>query len=126
MHVQSRGHKVLYTPPHYSWWQPIELYWASVKNAIARRYTGDRTLQQTGDQLCEEIQRFGSPEHCAKYVNHCASKIIAAASAMDEEDASDGALIEQTIEDADSDDDEGKSLSSESSSYFSTSSENNK
>ncbi|RHY94243.1 hypothetical protein DYB35_001234 [Aphanomyces astaci] len=36
--AEARGHKVVYTPPHHSDLQPIELVWAIVKGQAGRRY----------------------------------------------------------------------------------------
>ncbi|KAG9405655.1 hypothetical protein AC1031_003563 [Aphanomyces cochlioides] len=37
--AQSLGHTVVYTPPHHSDLQPIELIWANVKTKVGRQYT---------------------------------------------------------------------------------------
>ena len=37
--AEAAGHTVLYTPPHYSDLQPIELIWAHVKQAVGMQYT---------------------------------------------------------------------------------------
>ncbi|KAH9094469.1 hypothetical protein LEN26_018316 [Aphanomyces euteiches] len=36
---ENRGHDVVFTPPHHSDLQPIELVWAAVKDEIGRQYT---------------------------------------------------------------------------------------
>ncbi|RHY18959.1 hypothetical protein DYB32_010304 [Aphanomyces invadans] len=35
----DKGHQVVFTPPHHSDLQPIELVWANVKGHVGRRYT---------------------------------------------------------------------------------------
>lgn len=35
------GHTVLYTPPHHSDLQPIELVWANIKGEVGRQYDTD-------------------------------------------------------------------------------------
>ena len=74
----ARGHRVVFTPPHYSWWQPIELYWASVKGDVARQYTNSRTLSQTREQLDEAIRARGTAKQCSSYIEHCYQKIASA------------------------------------------------
>ena len=48
-------HKVLFTPPHHSDFQPIELAWARVKGNIGRQHTADTTLQDTYKRLLNEL-----------------------------------------------------------------------
>lgn len=70
-YLRSRGHRVLYTPPHYSWWQPIELYCAAVKNDIAKKYKTTRTIPELTQQLENAIQLHGTKEVVFKLVAHC-------------------------------------------------------
>jgi hypothetical protein len=48
-------HKVLFSPPHHSDFQPIELTWARVKGNIGRLYTTDTTLDDVHQRLRKEL-----------------------------------------------------------------------
>ncbi|KAF0684226.1 Aste57867_23780 [Aphanomyces stellatus] len=47
----SRGHQVVFTPPHHLDLQPIELVWASVKGDVGRQYTTETTFKDVFDRL---------------------------------------------------------------------------
>ncbi|POM70518.1 LOW QUALITY PROTEIN: Hypothetical protein PHPALM_13027 [Phytophthora palmivora] len=47
--AETKGHKVLFTPPHHSDLQPIETVWVVLK--IGRQYTADTTFQQVLQRL---------------------------------------------------------------------------
>ncbi len=49
--AEAEGHQVIFTPPHYSDLQPIELVWAKINNSIAKQYTNDVTFQDVSDKL---------------------------------------------------------------------------
>ena len=42
---EALGHEVVWSPPHHSDLQPIELVWASVKGTVGRQYTTDTTFK---------------------------------------------------------------------------------
>lgn len=75
-YARDRGHRVLFLPPHYSRWNPIELYWAAAKNAVAELYTARRGLDETRRQLLEALQRFGTAEHAAGFVEHATNDMM--------------------------------------------------
>lgn len=58
--ARTNNHTVLFTPPRKSEWQPIEKYWAVVKNDVARKYTKNRTFPQVRQQLEAVMDHFGS------------------------------------------------------------------
>ena len=47
----DRGHRVLFTPPCYSWWQPIELFWAAAKFRVRSQYRNCRRPSS----MCEHL-----------------------------------------------------------------------
>lgn len=71
--AEASGHKVIFTPPHYSDLQPIELLWARVKGAVARLYTKETTLRDDGERLQHEFEKLESEageEAIAAIVDH--------------------------------------------------------
>lgn len=58
--ARANNHSVLFTPPRKSEWQPIEKYWAVVKNDVARKYTKSRTFPQARQQLHAAMDQFGA------------------------------------------------------------------
>jgi hypothetical protein len=58
--ARTHNHSVLFTPPRKSEWQPIEKYWAVVKNDVARKYTKSRTFAQARQQLDAAMDHFGA------------------------------------------------------------------
>ena len=68
--LREKRHTLLLTPPRCSTWQPIELYWASVKNDVARQYRQGRSLQETKEQLQASLTKWGNAEHCSKLIAH--------------------------------------------------------
>ncbi len=40
----ARGHEVVFLPPKFSKWNPIELYWGLAKNKVAMLYSSERNL----------------------------------------------------------------------------------
>jgi transposase len=49
--ARDAGHEVLFSPPHYSDLQPIELIWAVVKGELGRQYSTDTTFKDVLDRL---------------------------------------------------------------------------
>ena len=43
--AKDAGHEVLFTPPHHSDLQPIEMVWAKVKGDVGCQYTTDTTMK---------------------------------------------------------------------------------
>ncbi|GBG27954.1 Hypothetical Protein FCC1311_041772, partial [Hondaea fermentalgiana] len=59
--AERAGHRVLFTPPHYSDLQPMELVWAYVKGNIARQYTKNTTLEDVKQRLDAEFIKLEQP-----------------------------------------------------------------
>jgi hypothetical protein len=73
--AKSRGHRVLFTPPKHSTWQPIESYWASVKNRVADQYVNGRSLETLKGQLEASLAHYGTAKHCSAYIRSAHDKI---------------------------------------------------
>jgi len=61
--AREKGHRILFTPPYHSDFQPIELVWALVKGNVGRQYSNDTTLEIVYQRLVAEfgkLQRDGS------------------------------------------------------------------
>ena len=43
--AEAAGHKVVFSPPHHSDLQPIELVWANVKGTVGWQYTTHTTFK---------------------------------------------------------------------------------
>ncbi len=87
MFCRSRGHDVLLTPPRASHFQPIELYWAAVKNDVASKYTSERNFQGVLAHLLDALDKWGTPDFCAKLINHCDGKIRSFLAMIEQADA---------------------------------------
>ncbi|ETV98764.1 hypothetical protein H310_08831, partial [Aphanomyces invadans] len=65
----KRGHTIVYTPPHHSDLQPIELVWAIVKGEVGRRYDNETKFADV--KLIDEAFAaliFGAMKGCIKVV----------------------------------------------------------
>ncbi len=58
--AREMGHIVLFTPPHYSDLQPVELVWAYIKSSIARKYSNTTTFNDVQTRLKEEFELLSS------------------------------------------------------------------
>ena len=54
--AEAQGHRVLFTPPCHSDFQPIELLWAKLKGDIGRKYESNTTMAILKKRLDEEFQ----------------------------------------------------------------------
>lgn len=54
--AEEAGHRVLFTPPYHSDFQPIELLWAKIKGNIGRQYSNDTTMQVLQERLKEQFE----------------------------------------------------------------------
>ena len=54
--AEAQGHRVLFTPPCHSDFQPIELLWAKLKGNIGRKYESNTTMAILKKRLDEEFQ----------------------------------------------------------------------
>ena len=60
--AENCGHRVIFTPLHYSDLQPIELVWAKIKRNIAAQYNKDNTQCDMRNRLCNEFEELSSEE----------------------------------------------------------------
>ncbi len=74
-YLWSLGHDLLLTPPRVSIWQPIELYWASCKNEVAKLYRNGRGLVDTTQQLNDSLTKWGTATHCSKLIAHATKQV---------------------------------------------------
>jgi hypothetical protein len=58
---QPIAHEILFTPPRFSEWQPIELYWAAVKNEVASKWEAGRGMVKMREQLMAALDHWGDP-----------------------------------------------------------------
>lgn len=56
------GHSVLFTPPHFSDLQPIEMVWARIKDAVARSYCKGIQFGEVRRKLDEQFELFETEE----------------------------------------------------------------
>lgn len=108
--LRDQGHMLLLTPPRCSTWQPIELYWASVKNEVAGLYRHGRTLTETKAQLEASLTKWGNQVHCSKLIAHT-TKLLKMwwDSARRADAVADGnAEVVVVSDSADDDDDDGR------------------
>ncbi|OQR85314.1 hypothetical protein ACHHYP_11956 [Achlya hypogyna] len=92
--AKEDGHEVLYSPPHHSDLQPIELVWANVKGTIGRAYDENTTVQDVRIRLDAALDGLTShaikgcidksDDHVAKLYGY-----IMATEDLPEDDASD-------------------------------------
>ena len=71
--AEAKGHKVLFTPPHFHEVQPIEMVWASVKGNVAREFTkvpGGGTSFNDMKERAETALAEVTPELWANCVAH--------------------------------------------------------
>ena len=101
--AEAAGHKVLYSPPHHSDLQPIELVWANVKGTVGRQYTTNTTfktvltrLKKAFDEL-DTITVWGCINKANKHLDELREHIV------QQEDNDEAAGIESNESDSDSD-----------------------
>lgn len=58
--AEEAGHTVIWSPPHHSDLQPIELIWANVKGKVGRQYTTETTFQDVKRRLDQAITELES------------------------------------------------------------------
>lgn len=58
--AESKGHKVLFQPPHHSDLQAIELIWAKVKGEVARKYDNATTFKDVEERLLDAFTKVTS------------------------------------------------------------------
>ncbi|ETV90629.1 hypothetical protein H310_14633 [Aphanomyces invadans] len=68
--ARARGHDVVYTPPHHSDLQPIELVWSKVKGDVGEQYTVDTSFDDVRTRLADTFDAlpqaviWNCVEHC--------------------------------------------------------------
>ncbi|EDQ91345.1 uncharacterized protein MONBRDRAFT_23645 [Monosiga brevicollis MX1] len=70
----AAGHEVLFSPPHYSDLQPIELIWAQVKGRVGRTYHTKRTFSQVKEALQASFRDL-SNDDVAACIDHSWKKV---------------------------------------------------
>jgi hypothetical protein len=117
--AQQHNHRVLFTPPRKSEWQPIEKFWAIVKNDVARQYTKQRTFPQVRTQLEASMDQFGQgsmdgSDTCSRIIAKTAESVVAYFQTVREADARFDARVANSLFNisSESGDDDGYSDSS--------------
>jgi transposase len=72
-YANSRGHKVVWTPPGYSNLQPIELLWARLKGNVGCQYEDGTTLRLVHNRLLCKVERMNTEEG-KDYINRIIEK----------------------------------------------------
>lgn len=67
--AESRGHKILFQPPHHSELQAIELIWANVKGDVAKKYDSATTFKDVESRLLEAFAKVTS-KNWADVIQH--------------------------------------------------------
>jgi hypothetical protein len=101
--LRDQGHLLLLTPPRCSTWQPIELYWASVKNEVASLFKQGRSLQETRTQLEASLTKWGTQAHCSKLIAHTTKQVKTWWDSARQADSA-AEATQQSIQDIESDD----------------------
>ncbi len=73
--AESKGHKVLFQPPHHSDLQAIELIWANVKGDVAKKYDNATTFKDIEDRLLDAFTKV-TPKNWADVIQHVRKKEI--------------------------------------------------
>ncbi|CAK4077323.1 unnamed protein product [Aphanomyces euteiches] len=60
--ARAAGHEVVYTPPHHSDLQPIELIWANVPGHVGRQYDTTTTFADVLTRLEKAFDKLTSHE----------------------------------------------------------------
>lgn len=91
--ARARGHDVLFLPPNYSRWNPIEYYWAAAKRRVAEQYRFGRTVEETKQQLVEALQQYGQPVHCVKMIDSANQDVVETMALAAQAEQLDGEVI---------------------------------
>ena len=87
--ADRHGHKVIFTPPHYSDLQTIELIWAHIKGNVARKYSMETNLNAAKQRLDMEFEKLNSSKGSLlvqKIVSHVDDRIKELEQEIREED----------------------------------------
>jgi transposase len=116
----------LMTPPYHPELQPIEDLWRDVKQYVARKYMGGRTMSELFDQVKEAFTIYGNVDKCQGKINealrhearYVAEGVYAPvidlttledtdiSTSIDDGDVSDDEEIDDYVDDNDSDDED--------------------
>ncbi|RHZ24033.1 hypothetical protein DYB31_006619 [Aphanomyces astaci] len=81
--ARARGHDVVFTPPHHSDLQPIEMVWAKVKGDVGVQYTVDTTFADVRSRLdvafaqLPPVVIWNCIQHCEKLVTDLYDLLLA-------------------------------------------------
>lgn len=97
--AKELGHSVLFTPPHYSDLQPIELVWALIKNNVAKSYKKGITFTEVRANLDKQFEALCTTDgsnvigriidSVDAVIEKCMNEITREEGALDESDFSD-------------------------------------
>ncbi|OQR86055.1 hypothetical protein ACHHYP_11058 [Achlya hypogyna] len=73
--ARARGHDVIFTPPHHSDLQPIEMVWVKVKGDVGRQYTVATTFADVRERLDAAFAAL-SPSVISNCIQHCDEKLV--------------------------------------------------
>ena len=105
--AEEAGHTVVWSPPHHSDLQPIELVWANVKGIVGRQYTTETTFQDVKNRLDAAFTGLES-----KTVNGCIRKANTHLEQLLEHILAMEAIVEDSDDDNDDDSHEDGSVMS--------------
>ncbi|DAZ99799.1 TPA: LOW QUALITY PROTEIN: hypothetical protein N0F65_001308 [Lagenidium giganteum] len=83
------GRRVIFTPPHHSDLQPIELVWASVKGEVGRQYTTSTTFADVKGRLINAFANVSEStvQKCIAKAEACAQELEEKVEALKREEA---------------------------------------
>ncbi|EGD82669.1 hypothetical protein PTSG_03330 [Salpingoeca rosetta] len=104
--AEDAGHEVLWTPPHYSDLQPIEIVWANVKGDVGRQYNYDTTFKDVRQRLDEAFATLTpkTVEGCIAKANARLDELYRQITSLDEVDEE--AIDDGVFDDGQRDDDD--------------------
>ena len=73
---ESKGFRLIFTPPYTPVLQPIELLWAEVKRRVAKRFEYGRTITQTKQQMLDAFYGIDDEELDLEMLNEKERKAI--------------------------------------------------
>jgi hypothetical protein len=106
--AEDAGHEVLFSPPHHSDLQPIEIVWAILKGEVGRQYTTDTSFRQVLERLRTSFNNLKSRtvQGCINKANEHLESLWKGIQKLDEleEDEEDGGdVVVNDSEDSDTD-----------------------
>ncbi len=114
--AKDAGHEVLYSPPHYSDLQPIEVIWAIVKGDVGRAYNTETSFQDVLERLRMAFDKLQphTVQGCINKANKALKELHAhiikmdkieaeEVNVIDESEAGSGSDVDDNQDDIDSD-----------------------